>query len=72
MVIFPGIVSKMGGLTSASYVKALPIVDLQSQSSQLTAQPETFKISFTVPLQQADSETKIKSPKMQINRTKET
>lgn len=35
-------------------------------------QRDAFKISFVIPLTQADSETKIKSPYMHINKTKET
>ena len=73
MVIFPGIVQKMSGTTSAKYLQQLAqIGDNKSQSSELATKPESFRISFTVPMQKVDSETKIKSPNIQINKTKET
>ena len=51
MVIFPGIVSKMSGSTSAKYLPQMSqIGDNKSSPSELTKKPESLKISFTVPM----------------------
>ena len=70
MVIFPGIVAQLGGITSAKYQSKAQTQNAKNLNNALESQ--FFTIQFTVPLQQADSETVVKSPKIQLNKTKET